>query len=132
MLDKYYELDNGIKEMIGKTFVKVEQYAGEELLFLEEDGSYFKFYHAQSCCEAVEIEDIVGNLEDLELSPILMAEEVVEERDTGRWENSETWTFYKFATIKGYVTVRWVGSSNGYYSESVNLERYIEEGENNE
>ena len=40
-------------------------------------------------------------------------------------DDSFTWTFYRFATARGYVTIRWYGSSNGYYSEEVTFEEVV-------
>jgi hypothetical protein len=51
-----------------------------------------------------------------------MAEDVsnlCEDKPLDVWDYSYTWTWYKLATVKGYVTIRWYGISNGYYSESV-------------
>lgn len=49
-----------------------------------------------------------------------MAEETEGEYKTDDC-GDEQWTFYKFATTKGYVTVRWYGFSNGYYSVGVDF-----------
>lgn len=109
-----------IDELVGQVITKITNNKNEELLFELEDKRILRMFHWQDCCECVEIEDIVGNLADLIESPIIMAEEVLEEDEDAC--ESGTWTFYKFATKKGYVTIRWYGSSNGYYSESVDLE----------
>lgn len=97
------------------------------LLFVTSGGDVFKMYHQQCCCESVTLKDVCGDFDDLIDSPILVAESV--EGSTAQpdnWESSNpeesyTWTFYKIDTAKGGVTLRWFGSSNGYYSESVDF-----------
>ena len=108
------------KNMIGRTMsscVGLEP-SSEEVIFLATDGSTFKFHHWQSCCENVSVEDVIGDVADLLDSPMLGAEEISEEEPYAGSE-SYTWTFYRFWTAKGTVTVRWLGTSNGYYGEEV-------------
>jgi len=111
------------EDLIGKTFDKVEQQ--EDELIFENKIERYTYKHLQECCEQVSISDIVGDLTDLIGSPITFAEEAISDRPIGFRPECDiaygTWTFYKFATIKGYVDVRWFGESNGYYSEGVDL-----------
>ena len=117
------DTQKGMAQMLGKTFVQVSGAVGNfDLLFETANGERFMFSHQQDCCERVDINDIVGDLEDLVGEPLLLAEEVegATEPDEEH-DESYTYTFYKFATRKGYVDVRWLGESNGYYSEGVDL-----------
>lgn len=115
----------------GKTITEIHGDEGsEELLFDTEDGETYKMYHSQDCCESVGIEEIIGDLKDLIGSPILLAEEITNADEPEEFTakrsyppESATWTFYKLSTIKGSVTIRWIGESNGYYSESVDFVR---------
>jgi len=118
------ETEAEIQQMVGKTFSRVTGGVGAGEMVFENDSERYVFTHDQDCCENVDICDILGDLEDLVGEPLLMAEEVSGEipADFNEAEyESVTWTFYKFATRKGYVDVRWLGESNGYYSESVDL-----------
>ena len=105
-------------------------YVGSDEVRFYTQGAYFRLYHDQDCCEQVRIEDVCGDVDDLIGTPILLAEEVTnaDAPDLGEsypyiGESSFTWTFYKLSTIKGSVTTRWLGESNGYYSERVSLEK---------
>ena len=108
----------GINYLLGKTLKEiVNDY--DELEFITTEDEKVLMFHDQDCCESVYIEDINGDLDDLIGEPILMAEEITEQGDV-EW-GTYTWTFYKIATIKGTVVIRWNGESNGYYSESVDV-----------
>lgn len=120
----YYNNDVPFETLKGKTVKEIER-KKEELVFKCTDGSVYKQYHSQDCCESVDIEDICGDLDDLIDTPILRAEEETSDKNPidiqKGYQDSFTWTFYKLATNKGSVTIRWYGESNGYYSESVDF-----------
>jgi hypothetical protein len=59
----------------------------------------------------VYLEDVCGDVADLVNSKVISAVEAKSE------SNQPTYTFYTIRTNKGTVTLRWYGTSNGYYSE---------------
>lgn len=117
----YWNSETDVETLKGKVLLKIDK-SDEEIYFHTMDNEVYKMYHDQDCCESVYVEDVEGDLEDLIGSPITMAEATSSETDRENdWGGSSTWTFYKFATNKGYVTIRWLGESNGYYSERVSF-----------
>lgn len=133
------------KELTGKKITEIRGLSkGSEHVEFDTVGpddakkTYVLAYY-QDCCASCDIEEIHGDMGDLIGEPILLAEcvessepdtetagrRVKEKADAeakGEYYSdyqyeSETWAFYKIATIKGSVTIRWYGSSNGYYSE---------------
>lgn len=117
-----YDKEKPFKTLVGKTLVSIAVNA-DGVTFKASDGSEFLMYHSQDCCESVTLNEVVGDFGDLLQTPILEAEVVSNEGGDPKPEypDSWTWTFYKLATVKGRVTLRWLGESNGYYSESVDF-----------
>jgi hypothetical protein len=87
-------------------------------------------HHHQDCCERVTIEsvDFSGGT-DLSGAIVYEASEVTGKPqadykfDYNYQPESYTWTFYKMKTSVGYVDIRWLGTSNGYYGERVDFQR---------
>ena len=114
-----------IDVLVGKTIESIKEAGGTSLTFKTTDGLEYHMEHMQSCCEDVSLEDVAGDLNDLIGSPVLTAYEESDTslppRNTGYTSDSYTWTFYRLSTIKGTVTLRWYGTSNGYYGEDVDF-----------
>lgn len=113
-----------IEELIGKTFTSISgaEPGSEKISIVCDDGSEYEFFHDWSCCESVMVESIDSDINHLIGSPILSAEESSNSKDNPPLDaDSFTWTFYKLATNRGAVVIRWLGESNGYYGEEVEL-----------
>lgn len=114
-------------ELTGKRLVSTTGKVGDdEIRFTIDDGAVYVLYHDQDCCEGVAVEGICGDMADLQDCEVISAEESTSDQlQDGKPEHPDsfTWTFYKIQTNKGAVTIRWLGESNGYYSESVYFRR---------
>lgn len=129
-----YGYDAKVSDLIGKAITRIDgmEVGSERIEFDCSDGSKYQMVYHHDCCASCSVEDVCGDVADLIGSPIVRAElpssldkfdEAAEAKRVESYSDSYTWTFVILGTAKGTVTLRWYGSSNGYYSESPTFER---------
>ena len=128
---------NTYTEFSGKTIQEIRgcKKHSDEVTVMFTDGSCLKFYHRQDCCESVLLEDFDAIPEDLVNAKIISIEERISRSGEGIkplnvWDESYTWSFYVIKTSSSTMVLRWYGESNGWYSETVDIDylHYDESG----
>lgn len=121
-----YSNEVAFEVLVGQTIKQVRglENGSEKVVFVMSDETTYYMRHHQNCCEYVAVEDVIGDVSDLNDAIVIDAREEDGETPAGHDEPSDsyTWTFYIIQTNKGAVTIRWLGQSNGYYSERVDFE----------
>ena len=111
-----------IDEIKGMTITAVVYKETDESLLIHLNTHVLEMLHHQDCCETVYLADVVGSFEDLIGYPLLEVSESIVYTNSA--DLSSTATYYNFNTVKASVQLRWVGESNGYYSETVDYYLY--------
>ena len=115
------QVDFGV--LVGKTITQVHRidsdWDNEKVVFVMADGTGIMLYHNQDCCENVYLDDVTGDFARICNTPVLVAYESSNQEEENY--GSQTWTFYHIATVVDTVVLRWIGQSNGYYSEGVDV-----------
>ncbi len=100
----------------------------DQILLTTRSGRQFLIYHEQKCCETVEISGQDGSFIRLVGKPIVEAREIAIDTTKDDSYGTETTTTLIFRVDGETVISRWVGDSNGYYSESVDIAELINGG----
>lgn len=116
---KDFPVRKDFDELIGKTLIKIEKFA-DSLQFITSDNDWYAIFNME--LSSAEIEDVCGDLGDLLSTPILVSERV-DEKIEYDGDTETQWSFLKFSTIKGSVTIRFYEESSPYYSASMELYR---------
>lgn len=102
--------------LIGKILTSVE--IEEESIYFNTDKESFISCHMSDCCESVQVYELDGLVKDILNAPILEAtEEYDSENNPPENAYSFTWTTQTIKTTKGQLIIKWLGESNGYYTE---------------
>lgn len=109
-----------IQSLVGEvlTYIDIDE-KENQIKLTTASGREVMIYHEQNCCESVCIESTEGDWLSLVGKVIVGVSHDEYERDN-EWGH-ETRTELKFIVDGSTVISRWIGESNGYYSEIVDF-----------
>lgn len=92
------------------------------------DNCAFETSHSQDCCETVEVHDIIGDLNSLIGKKVINCKTIESQEwpsdvEKGQYVDSFTWTTQIIQTKSTEIKIRWLGESNGWYSEGIYFRR---------
>lgn len=93
---------------------------GDSIIFTMRSGRQYELFHSQDCCESVTIQGRDG--EWASIKGKLVSKVSLQEYsgfDLRPSADSATKTEITFVADENTVVSRWIGTSNGYYSERV-------------
>jgi hypothetical protein len=99
-----------------------------QILLTTRSGRRFLVYHEQDCCETVAMHWQDGSFDKLIGKPIIEARDIAIDTSEEAIDSSQTTTTLIFRVDDQTVISRWIGDSNGYYSESVDIAELISGG----
>ncbi len=107
-----------IDVLLGKTITHVQglQVNSEEVILTTQCGNVYQMGHVQEGDEHISLYSLRGNLDDVLHTPIVSVDEDIDD-DSCDSPVSRTWTDYRIVTAKGAFSIRWLGISDGNYSD---------------
>jgi hypothetical protein len=122
---KHVEFSALVGEVLDAVDIDREE---NQILLTTRSGRRFLVYHEQDCCETVAISGQDGNFDKLIGKPLVEARDFAVDTTEEGIDDSQTTTTLVFRVDDQTVISRWIGDSNGYYSESVDIAELINGG----
>ena len=122
---RHVEFSDLVGEVLDAVDIDREE---NQILLTTRSGRKFLVYHEQDCCETVAISGQDGSFDKLIGKPLIEARDFAVDTGEEGIDDSQTTTTLVFRVDDQTVISRWVGDSNGYYSESVDIAELINGG----
>ena len=119
------KMTNDFFTLKGQSARRIIALDGDSLKIVTDKYKY-NLYHEQDCCEYVRLVKIIGDIDNILNEEIIFAEEDSGANDPAwhtdyDYDDHHTWTKFVLGTKNANVEFWFLGESNGYYSEHIDI-----------